>query len=92
QVMDMLQKILTTICSLKTTVESFQEELQLLKDSFQKAGLEELREQLVQQDEHSHLLQRILDQMAEVHQELSSFPWHATTLCWRSLSEVPAGE
>lgn len=36
QVMDMLQEMLTTICSLKTTVEGFQEELQLLKDNFQK--------------------------------------------------------
>lgn len=32
----MLQEMLTTICSLKTTIEGFQEELQLLKDSFQK--------------------------------------------------------
>lgn len=32
----MLQEMLTTTCSLKTTVEGFQEELQLLKDSFQK--------------------------------------------------------
>lgn len=36
QVMDTLQEMLTTTCSLKTTVEGFQEELQLLKDSFQK--------------------------------------------------------
>lgn len=35
-VMDMLQKMLTTVCSLKTTIEGFQEELQLLKDNFQK--------------------------------------------------------
>lgn len=34
--MDTLQEMLTTTCSLKTTVEGFQEELQLLKDSFQK--------------------------------------------------------
>ncbi|KFW67556.1 hypothetical protein AS28_14441, partial [Pygoscelis adeliae] len=92
QVMDMLQEMLTTICSLKTTVEGFQEELQLLKDNFQKAGLEELREQSVQQDEHGHLLRSILDQMAEVHRELSSFPWHATALCCSSLCGVPAGE
>ncbi|KFQ93236.1 hypothetical protein Y956_05242, partial [Nipponia nippon] len=92
QVMDMMQEMLTTICSLKTTVEGFQEELQLLKDNFQKAGLEELREQSVWQDEHGHLLQSILDQMAEVHQELSSFPWHAATLCCRSLCRVPTGE
>ncbi|XP_032854189.2 uncharacterized protein C16orf96 homolog [Tyto alba] len=70
KVMDMLQEMLTTICSLKTTVEGFQEELQLLKDNFQKAGLEEAREQSVQQDEHGHLLQSILDQLVEVHQEL----------------------
>ncbi|KFV55208.1 hypothetical protein N341_06192, partial [Tyto alba] len=73
QVMDMLQEMLTTICSLKTTVEGFQEELQLLKDNFQKpswvlpipapSGLEEAREQSVQQDEHGHLLQSILDQL-----------------------------
>ncbi|KAM6077578.1 uncharacterized protein C16orf96 homolog [Theristicus caerulescens] len=92
KIMDMLQEMLTTICSLKNTVEGFQEELQLLKDSFQKAGLEDLRERSVQQDEHGHLLQSILDQMAEVHRELSSFPWHATTLCCRSLCGVSAGE
>ncbi|KFZ54199.1 hypothetical protein N338_07605, partial [Podiceps cristatus] len=92
QVMDMLQEMLTTTCSLKTTIEGFQEELQLLKESFRKAGLEELREQSVQQDEHSHLLHSILDQLAEVRRELSSFPWHATTLCRSSLCGVPAGE
>ncbi|KFP58913.1 hypothetical protein N323_07030, partial [Cathartes aura] len=63
QVMDMLQEMLTTICSLKTTIEGFQEELQLLKDSFQKAGLEEVREQSVRQDKHGYLLQSILDQL-----------------------------
>ncbi|KFQ01805.1 hypothetical protein N329_08467, partial [Haliaeetus albicilla] len=62
-VMDMLQKMLTTICSLKTTIEGFQEELQLLKDNFQKARPEEVQEQSVQQNKHSHLLQSILDQM-----------------------------
>lgn len=36
QVTDMLQEVLTTIGSLKTTVEGFQEELHLLKDNFQK--------------------------------------------------------
>lgn len=36
QVMDMLQEMLTTICSLKTTVEGFEEELHLLKDNFHK--------------------------------------------------------
>ncbi|KFV15842.1 hypothetical protein N339_05713, partial [Pterocles gutturalis] len=87
QVMDMLQEMLTTICSLKNTVEGFQEELQLLKDNFQKAGLEELQ---AQQDEHSHLLQSILDQLAEVRQEMSSFPQHATVLCQSSLCETPA--
>ncbi|XP_040976305.1 uncharacterized protein LOC121232633 [Aquila chrysaetos chrysaetos] len=93
--MDMLQKMLTTICSLKTTIEGFQEELQLLKDNFQKplqmqnppmplfqAGLEEVQEQSVQQNEHSHLLQSILDQLAEVRRELH----------WSSLYGVPAGE
>ncbi|KFQ85333.1 hypothetical protein N337_03810, partial [Phoenicopterus ruber ruber] len=92
QVMDMLQEMLTTTCSLKTTVEGFQEELQLLKDNFQKAGLEELRERSVRQDEHGHLLQSILDQLAEVRRELSSFPWHATTLCRSTLCEAPTGE
>ncbi|KFV60534.1 hypothetical protein N328_05802, partial [Gavia stellata] len=92
QVMDMLQEMLTTICSLKNTVKGFQEELQILKDNFQKAGLEELRERSVRQDEYGHLLQSILDQMAEVHRELSSFPWHAATLCRSSLCGVPAGE
>ncbi|KGL78140.1 hypothetical protein N309_10807, partial [Tinamus guttatus] len=57
---DTLQELLTTICSLKTTVEAFQEELQLLKD---KTGLEDLRERLGQLDEHGHLLQSLLDQM-----------------------------
>ncbi|KFW09521.1 hypothetical protein N327_05716, partial [Fulmarus glacialis] len=90
QVMDMLQEMLTASCSLKTTVEGFQEELQLLKDNFQKAGLEELREWLVRQDEHGHLLQSILDQMVKVHWELSSFPWPATALCWSSLCGTPA--
>ncbi|KFU88002.1 hypothetical protein M959_01985, partial [Chaetura pelagica] len=63
QVMDTLQEMHNTICSLKTTVEGFQEELQFLKDNFQKDGLEELQEHSVQQDEHSHLLQSILDQL-----------------------------
>lgn len=36
QVTDKLQEMLTTSCSLKTTIEAFQEELQLLKDNFQK--------------------------------------------------------
>ncbi|KFQ82789.1 hypothetical protein N335_07124, partial [Phaethon lepturus] len=92
QVTGMLQEMLTTIGSLKTTVEGFQEELQLLKDNFQKAGLEELRERSMRQDEHGHLLQSILDQMAEVHWELSSIPWHAAALCWSSLCGAPAGE
>lgn len=34
--MDMLQEMLTTICSLKTTVEGFEGELHLLKDNFHK--------------------------------------------------------
>ncbi|XP_025904809.1 uncharacterized protein C16orf96-like [Nothoprocta perdicaria] len=63
QAMDTLQELLTTICSLKTTVEAFQEELQLLKDNSQKTGLEDLRERLGQLDEHGHLLQSLLDQM-----------------------------
>lgn len=36
QVTDTLQEVLTNTCSLKTTIQAFQEELQLLKDSFQK--------------------------------------------------------
>ncbi|KGL90782.1 hypothetical protein N301_13274, partial [Charadrius vociferus] len=92
QVMDMLQEMVTTTCSLKTTVEGFQEELQLLKDNFQKAGLEELQERSVQQDEHGHLLQSILDQLAEVRQELSSIPWHATALCQSVACRTPADE
>ncbi|XP_074741607.1 uncharacterized protein C16orf96 homolog [Strix uralensis] len=82
KVMDMLQEMLTTIGSLKTTVEGFQEELQLLKDNFQKAGLEEAQERLVGQDEHGHLLQSILNQLVEVHQELRR----------SSPCRVPAGE
>ncbi|XP_047922602.2 uncharacterized protein C16orf96 homolog isoform X1 [Anser cygnoides] len=90
KVTDKLQEMLTTSCSLKTTIEAFQEELQLLKDNFQKAGLEELREQAAQQDKHSNLLQNILGQMAEVRQELGNFPWQAGVLC--SLCRVPTGE
>ncbi|XP_010718056.1 uncharacterized protein LOC104913476 [Meleagris gallopavo] len=90
KVTDTLQEVLTNTCSLKTTIQAFQEELQLLKDSFQKIGLEELREQVVQQDKHSHLLQNILGQMAEVRQQLSSFPWQTGVLC--SLCRLPAGE
>ncbi|CAM9523538.1 unnamed protein product [Bubo scandiacus] len=82
KVMDMLQEMLTTIGSLKTTVEGFQEELQLLKDNFQKAGLEEAQERLVGQDEYGHLLQSILNQLAEVRQELRR----------SSPCRVPAGE
>ncbi|KFQ34819.1 hypothetical protein N331_06485, partial [Merops nubicus] len=82
QVTDMLQELLTTVGSLKTTVKGFQEELQILKDSFQKAGLEKAQEQLAWQDKHGHLLQSILDQLAEVRQELR----------WSSLCRVPAGE
>ncbi|KAM6379496.1 uncharacterized protein C16orf96 homolog [Pluvialis apricaria] len=74
KVMDMLQEMLTTTYSLKTTVEGFQEELQVLKDNFQKAGLEELRERSVQQDEHGHLLQSILDQLKLSSQELGPEP------------------
>ncbi|XP_074454175.1 uncharacterized protein C16orf96 homolog [Larus michahellis] len=74
KVMNMLQEMLTTTCSLKTTVEGFQEELQLLKDSFQKAGLEELRERPVKQDEHGHRLQSILDQVKLSSQELGPEP------------------
>ncbi|XP_051487891.1 uncharacterized protein C16orf96 homolog isoform X2 [Apus apus] len=92
KVMDTLQEMHNTICSLKTTVEGFQEELQLLKDNFQKDGLEELQEQSVQQDEHSHLLQSILDQLAEVQQELSSLPCNAAAPRRSSVSEEPAGE
>lgn len=36
QVTDTLQEVLTNTCSLKTTIQAFQEELQLLKDGFQK--------------------------------------------------------
>ncbi|POI25045.1 hypothetical protein CIB84_011205 [Bambusicola thoracicus] len=70
KVTDTLQEVLTNTCSMKTTIQAFQEELQLLKDGFQKSGLEELREQAVQQDKHSHLLQSILDQMKLSSQEL----------------------
>ncbi|XP_040431027.1 uncharacterized protein C16orf96 homolog isoform X4 [Cygnus olor] len=90
KVTDKLQAMLTTSCSLKTTIEAFQEELQLLKDNFQKAGLEELRERAAQQDKHSNLLQNILGQMAEVRRELGNFPWQAGVLC--SLCRVPTGE
>ncbi|XP_027324871.3 uncharacterized protein C16orf96 homolog isoform X1 [Anas platyrhynchos] len=90
KVTDKLQEMLTTSCSLKTTIEAFQEELQLLKDNFQKAGLEELRERVAQQDKHSNLLQNILDQMAEVRRELGTFPWQASVLC--SLCRVSTGE
>ncbi|XP_052535674.1 uncharacterized protein C16orf96 homolog isoform X2 [Tympanuchus pallidicinctus] len=90
KVTDTLQEVLTNTCSLKTTIQAFQEELQLLKDSFQKTGLEELREQVIQQDKHSHLLQNILSQMVEVRQQLSSFPWQTGMLC--SLCRLPAGE
>ncbi|KAM9013917.1 uncharacterized protein C16orf96 homolog [Ara ararauna] len=82
KVMDMLQEMLTTICSLKTTVEGFERELHLLKDSFHKAGLEEMQERSVQQDEYSHILQSILDQLVEVRQEL----------CRSSLRRTPTGE
>ncbi|KFP12016.1 hypothetical protein Z169_09098, partial [Egretta garzetta] len=92
QVTDMLQEMLTTICSLKTTVKDFREELQLLKDNFQKTSLEELQERSVRQEEHSHLLQSIRDEMAKVHGELSSFPWHAAALCWRTLCRAPSGK
>ncbi|KAM9557308.1 uncharacterized protein ACIB01_008577 [Guaruba guarouba] len=82
KVMDMLQEMLTTICSLKTTVEGFERELHLLKDSFHKSGLEEMQERSVQQDEYSHILQSILDQLVEVRQEL----------CRSSLRRTPTGE
>ncbi|XP_062490691.1 uncharacterized protein C16orf96 homolog [Pezoporus occidentalis] len=82
KVMDMLQEVLTTICSLKTTVEGFEEELHLLKDNFHKASLEEMQELSVQQDKYSHILQSILDQLVEVRQEL----------CRSSLCRMPAGE
>uniref|UniRef100_A0A8B9IH18 Uncharacterized protein n=1 Tax=Anser cygnoides TaxID=8845 RepID=A0A8B9IH18_ANSCY len=42
KVTDKLQEMLTTSCSLKTTIEAFQEELQLLKDNFQKLSSREL--------------------------------------------------
>ncbi|XP_025963547.2 uncharacterized protein C16orf96 homolog [Dromaius novaehollandiae] len=87
-----LQELLTTICSLKTTVEAFQEELQLLKDNLQKTGLEDLRERLGRLDEHSHLLQSLLDQMAEVRAELSAWPRPADTVRWSSLCEALASE
>ncbi|XP_057262636.1 uncharacterized protein C16orf96 homolog [Pezoporus wallicus] len=82
KVMDMLQEVLTTICSLKTTIEGFEEELHLLKDNFHKASLEEMQERSVQQDKYSHILQSILDQLVEVRQEL----------CRSSLCRMPAGE
>ncbi|XP_035195354.1 uncharacterized protein C16orf96 homolog [Oxyura jamaicensis] len=90
KVTDKLQEMLSTSCSLKTTIEAFQEELQLLKDNFQKAGLEELQERAAQQDKHSNLLQNILGQMAEVRRELGTFSWQAGVLC--SLCRVPTGE
>ncbi|XP_065541891.1 uncharacterized protein C16orf96 homolog [Lathamus discolor] len=82
KVMDMLQEMLTAICSLKTTVEGFEGELHLLKANFHKAGLEEMQEQSVQQDQYSHILQSILDQLVEVRQELGR----------SSLRRVPTGE
>ncbi|XP_061214137.1 uncharacterized protein C16orf96 homolog [Neopsephotus bourkii] len=82
KVMDMLQDVLTSICSLKTTFKGFEEELHLLKNNFHKAGLEEMQEVSVQQDEYSHILQSILDQLVEVRQEL----------CWNSLHRMPTGE
>ncbi|XP_071617360.1 uncharacterized protein C16orf96 homolog isoform X2 [Heliangelus exortis] len=92
KVMDMMQEMHTTICSLKTTVEGFQEELKLLKDSFQKGAREDLQEQSVHQEEHGHLLQSILEQLVEVQQELSSFPCNTAAPCWSSVWDVPTGE
>nr|XP_013795410.1 PREDICTED: uncharacterized protein C16orf96 homolog [Apteryx mantelli mantelli] len=90
--MDTLQELLTTICSLKTTIEAFQEELQLLKDNLQKADLEDLRERLGRLDEHGGLLQSLLDQMAEVRRELSAVPRQADVVHWSTLCEALVSE
>ncbi|CAM2099550.1 uncharacterized protein C16orf96 homolog [Caretta caretta] len=83
--MNTLQDLLTNIYSLQSTVNSFQEELGVLKDNFQQVGMDEMRERLTQLDQQSQLIQAILDRLDKMQVQLISFPEQVDIVQWSSL-------
>nr|XP_006130678.1 uncharacterized protein C16orf96 homolog [Pelodiscus sinensis] len=83
--MNTLQDLLTNIYSLQTTVNTFQHELEVLKDSFQKVNMDELRERLAQLDQQSQLIQAILDRLDKLEAQLSSLPGQEDIVKWSAL-------
>ncbi|CAM5087035.1 unnamed protein product [Natator depressus] len=83
--MNTLQDLLTNIYSLQSTVNTFQEELGVLKDNFQQVNMDEMRERLAQLDQQSQLIQAILDRLDKMQAQLSSFPEQVDIVQWSSL-------
>uniref|UniRef100_A0A452J0V0 DUF4795 domain-containing protein n=1 Tax=Gopherus agassizii TaxID=38772 RepID=A0A452J0V0_9SAUR len=83
--MNTLQELLTNIYSLQSTVNTFQEELGVLKDNFQQVSMDEMRERLAQLDQQSQLIQAILDRLDKMQAQLSSFPEQVDIVQWSSL-------
>ncbi|KAH1184339.1 uncharacterized protein C16orf96 homolog isoform X1 [Mauremys mutica] len=83
--MNTLQELLTNIYSLQSTVNTFQEELGVLKDNFQRVSMDEMRERLAQLDQQSQLIQAILDRLDKMQAQLSSFPEQVDIVQWSSL-------
>ncbi|EMP29449.1 hypothetical protein UY3_13425 [Chelonia mydas] len=88
--MNTLQDLLTNIYSLQSTVNTFQEELGVLKDNFQQVNMDEMRERLAQLDRQSQLIQAILDRLDKMQAQLSSFPEQVDIVQWSSLFDTLA--
>ncbi|XP_053898285.1 uncharacterized protein C16orf96 homolog [Malaclemys terrapin pileata] len=83
--MNTLQDLLTNIYSLQSTVSTFQEELGVLKDNFQRVNMDEMRERLAQLDQQSQLIQAILDRLDKMQAQLNSFPEQVDIVQWSAL-------
>ncbi|XP_077172276.1 uncharacterized protein C16orf96 homolog [Paroedura picta] len=90
--MNTLQDLLSNICTLKVSTESFKEELKNLKQDFQAMEIGKMQEQLKHLDNQAKTMEDIRRQMSQVKARTTSMPDLSDVVRWSSLGEMLLGK
>ncbi|XP_028914143.1 uncharacterized protein C16orf96 homolog [Ornithorhynchus anatinus] len=86
--MNTLQDLLTNICFLQTSVDTFLKELQNLKEKFGKLNLELMSNRVKELELQREQIQELREDMDKVQMKLDTFPEHSDVVQWTSLHDA----
>ncbi|XP_038618995.1 uncharacterized protein C16orf96 homolog [Tachyglossus aculeatus] len=86
--MNTLQDLLSNICFLQTSVDTFLKELQNLKEKFGKLNLELVSNRVKELELQREQIQKLQEDMDKVQVKLDTFPEHSDVVQWTSLHDA----